>query len=571
MTDSYEIIARKYRPRTFEEMVGQKTVVQTLRNAVAHGRIAQAYLFSGMRGVGKTSVARILAKALNCQTGPTPQPCNQCEFCRAINEDRLTDVLEIDGASTRGIDDVRNLRENLRYKALQARYKIIIIDEVHMLTREAFNALLKTLEEPPEKTVFIFATTEFSKVPATIVSRCQYFEFKKISHRDLTNHLVEIARKEDISISDYGVSLIAEAAEGSLRDGQSLLDQAVAFSGTEVKDADLREILGTVSRDLLLEFSSAVLGRRPQDIFPLVEKVINQGYDLRAFAKKLIRHFREILLVRTVDSPGEMLLLGPEDVARLREEAGRASAEELLRCLVALQNEEAGLKFSSHPQIFLESLLIKMCHFKDLVPLSDLLREVEGLKAAARSAASPPLRAQAPAAQHGRPQVFAPRPEVNALSQPPASGPAPRTAKPQDILSGAIEVLQKQKSSLAALLAKAESAAVRSEPLDIKFSTDKRFSVQSPVTLEISFGAGMRQTAEAVRDEARLVEKAASEASGLRVRLKVQMPEEDARGAQPRGREANGALNDPKVRQFVDTFKGTVLSVEKAKPSRGED
>src|SRR4030042_2654437 len=182
MKKSYEIFARKYRPQTFEEMVGQKALVQTLKNAIQANRVAQAYLFSGMRGVGKTSAARILAKALNCQTGPTPQPCNQCEFCRAINEDRLTDVLEIDGASTRGIDDVRNLRENLRYKALQARYKIIIIDEVHMLTREAFNALLKTLEEPPEKTVFIFATTEFSKVPATIVSRCQYFEFKKISH-----------------------------------------------------------------------------------------------------------------------------------------------------------------------------------------------------------------------------------------------------------------------------------------------------------------------------------------------------------------------------------------------------
>jgi len=563
MTDSYEIIARKYRPMTFEEMVGQKTVVQTLRNAVAGKRIAQAYLFSGMRGVGKTSAARILAKALNCQSGPTPTPCNECEFCKAINEDRLTDVLEIDGASNRGIDDVRNLRENLRYKALQARYKVIIIDEVHMLTKEAFNALLKTLEEPPENTVFIFATTEFSKVPATIVSRCQYFEFKKISYRDLINHLVVIAKKEDISLSDQGAAMIAEAAEGSLRDAQSLLDQAVAFSGSEVNDADLKEILGVVSRELLLEFSGAVLGRRPQDIFPLVEKVIELGYDLRTFAKKLVRHFRDLLVARTVDAPGEGLFLSPEDSSRLREEAGRASVEELLRCLIALQNGEAVMKYSSHPQIHLESLLVKLCHFKDLVPLSELLRDIEEIKSASSSSAGPAVRMPAAAAPHGHPHGISPRPPAKAFSAPPPSSPSVRAPRPQDILPATIESLRAQKSSLAALLAKAESAAVKSEPLDIKFSTDKRFSVQSPVTLEVVFGADMRHAAEAVRAEARQIEKAAAEASGLRVRLKVIVPEERA-SASRRG-EADLALKDAGVRKFMDTFKAQILSVEKTK------
>ncbi|MBN2200286.1 MAG: DNA polymerase III subunit gamma/tau [Candidatus Aminicenantes bacterium] len=567
MTEPYEIIARKYRPMIFEEMVGQKTVVQTLRNAVAHGRIAQAYLFSGMRGVGKTSAARILAKALNCQSGPTATPCNQCEFCRAINEDRLTDVLEIDGASNTGVDDVRQLREGLRYKSLQARYKVIIIDEVHMLSKAAFNALLKTLEEPPAKTVFIFATTEFNKVPATIVSRCQHFEFKKISYRDLINHLVVIAKKEDISLSDEGAAMIAEAAEGSLRDAQSLLDQAVAFSGAEVKDADLKEILGVVSRELLLEFSGAVLGRRPQDIFPLVEKIIELGYEPRSFAKKLVRHFRDLLLVRTVDAPGEGPSLSPDDISRLREEAGKASPEELLRCLIALQNGEAVMRYSSHPQIHLESLLIKLCHFKDLVPLSELLRDIEGAKAAPASAAGPAFRAPAASSSpSGRPPGATLRPQERISASPPAPDPSVRTTSPQDLLPATIERLRAQKSSLAALLAKAESAAVKSEPLDIKFSTDKRFSVQSPVTLEVVFGADMRHTVEAVQAEARQIEKAAAEASGLRVRLKVVLPENHASAA--RQGDADLALKDAGVRKFVDTFKAQVLSVEKTKDRR---
>ena len=218
---SYVILARKYRPKTFEEVVGQKPIVQTLQNAIKAGRIGQAYIFAGMRGTGKTTVARILAKALNCQHGPTPTPCNVCEFCTEINEDSSVDVLEIDGASSRSVEDVGPIRDTAKYKPIHSRYKIIYIDEVHMLTTHAFNALLKTLEEPPERTVFIFATTEFHKVPSTITSRCQHFDFKKISQKEIINHLLAITRKENFTISSTGLSLIAQAAEGSLRDAQS--------------------------------------------------------------------------------------------------------------------------------------------------------------------------------------------------------------------------------------------------------------------------------------------------------------------------------------------------------------
>ncbi|MGB2844351.1 MAG: DNA polymerase III subunit gamma/tau [Candidatus Aminicenantaceae bacterium] len=377
---TYLIYARKYRPDTFEKLIGQKPVVQTLQNAIKNDRIAQAYIFSGMRGVGKTTAARVLAKTLNCQHGPSPTPCNKCEFCKEINEDRSIDVLEIDGASSRGIDAVRELREGVKYKPIRSRYKVIIIDEVHMLTPEAFNALLKTIEEPPPHTVFIFATTEFHKVPATIISRCQHFEFKKISHKDIIKHLLQIAEEEKIKISSFGLNLIAEAADGSLRDAQSLLDKAVAFSGEVINDDDLKEILGTISRDFLFAFSGSILQEKPDEVFPLVEKVIENGYDLRFFYKELIQHFRNLLLVKSVQDPQDLLPLNEEDMKVLKEEAQKASQEELLRYLVALQQGEQGLKFSSHPRIYLETFLVKLCHFKQITSLKDIMKEFEIIK-----------------------------------------------------------------------------------------------------------------------------------------------------------------------------------------------
>jgi DNA polymerase-3 subunit gamma/tau len=377
---TYLIYARKYRPKTFEEMIGQKPVVQTLQNAIKNDRVSQAYIFSGMRGVGKTTAARILAKALNCQDGPTPTPCNKCEFCQEISEDRSIDVLEIDGASNRGIEEVRSLREGVKYKPIHCRNKVIIIDEVHQLTDPAFNALLKTLEEPPPHTVFIFATTEFHKVPKTIVSRCQHFEFKKISQKDIINHLIDITQKEKIEISPYGMNLIADAADGSLRDAQSLLDKAVAFSGEIIRDEDLKEVLGTISRDILFAFSGAILDEKPDEIFSLVEKVIEYGYDLRFFYKELIQHFRNLLLVKSIKNPQDLLPLNEEEINSLKTEAEKASREEFLRYLVVFQGGEQDLKFSSHPRIYLEVFLVKLCHFKKIADLEDIMKDLEDLK-----------------------------------------------------------------------------------------------------------------------------------------------------------------------------------------------
>jgi DNA polymerase-3 subunit gamma/tau len=347
---------------------------------------------------------------------------------------RSSDLLEIDGASNRQVADIDPIRETGKYKPIHSRYKIIYIDEVHMLSRFAFNALLKILEEPPPSTIFIFATTEFHSVPATIVSRCQHFEFKKVSQRDLINHLNDIAKKEGLTISQYGLSLLADASEGSIRDGQSLLDQAVAFCGEDIGDQELKEILGTVNRELLFEFSGAIFEEKPERIFALVEKVIESGYDLRYFSKELVQHFRNLLVMSTVAKPDDLLIFSPEDLGRLKDEAAKASQEELLRYLQALQSAEPGLRFSSHPQIYFETVMVKLCHYRKIVPLKDVLQNLAETKTGEgssseqrpRTAFSPTPVPPASAPKAAERRIVPANPTAGQTNRPqPNEGPAP--------------------------------------------------------------------------------------------------------------------------------------------------
>ena len=280
---SYLVLARKWRPQLFDDLVGQEHVSRTLKNAITADRVHHAFLFTGARGVGKTSAARIFAKALNCQEGPTTQPCGVCPSCVEITNSRGMDVLEIDGASNTGVDDIRELRESIRYLPSQSRYKIFIIDEVHMLSINAFNALLKTLEEPPEHAKFIFATTEPHKIPITILSRCQRFDFKKIGLVPLQARLRTIADQENIEIADSGLAMIARSGGGSMRDALSTLDQAIAFCGNRVGDDELQSLLGLVSRALLLETIKAILERDPGELLALVQKVDGHCHSFRKF------------------------------------------------------------------------------------------------------------------------------------------------------------------------------------------------------------------------------------------------------------------------------------------------
>jgi DNA polymerase III subunit gamma/tau len=559
---SYLIFARKYRPKTFEEVVGQRSVVQTIQNAITSGRIAQAYLFSGVRGTGKTTVARILAKALNCVDGPTPHPCNKCEFCLAINEDRALDVLEIDGASNRGIEEVRALRESLKYKAIYTRTKVVIIDEVHQITKDGFNALLKTLEEPPPNTVFIFATTEFHKVMPTIVSRCQHFEFKKISHKDIINHLMYITGQEHITVTPSGLAMIAEAADGSMRDAQSLLDQAVAFSGENISDDDLKTILGAIGQDILFRFSSAILDEKPGDIFPLVEGLIASGYDLRFFYGKLIEHFRALLLVGSVERPEDLLLVTPEELAAFRAQSAKAAPEDFLRYLVALQQGEPGLRYSTQPRIFLEALLVKLCQFRKIVPLQELIRDVEALRSGGGGGAAGQSRAGQVTTRAASPSAG---PGTAAPSRPAAgqASPAAAPSKPAQSQSAdraafgrVLERLAKERAPLAALLSQATSVRIKDGLVEVFFERGKGF-----------FGSTIQEK------DVKAVEKAALEVLGRETRVRF-AEEGEAAKEPPRpapGREMETALKDPTVQYFMSTFKAQVLSADPVKSSKDRD
>ncbi|HYV86317.1 MAG TPA: DNA polymerase III subunit gamma/tau [Patescibacteria group bacterium] len=374
---SYQVIARKYRPQTFEEVVGQRPIVTTLKNAVEQRRVHHAYLFSGPRGVGKTTVARLLAKSLNCATGPTPVPCNACASCAEIAQSRSMDVLEIDGASNRGIENIRELRETVRYAPARDRYKVFIIDEVHMLTDPAWNALLKTLEEPPPQVVFIFATTEYREIPRTILSRCQHFEFRKVAPSELLAHLAKVAQGESVTVEPQVFDLIARVADGSLRDALSALDQVIAFSGSTVTADQARTILGVVDRELILGFYQAVRERDCARLIGIVDTLFEKGYQPVEFLEDLMAHGRDLLLLRALPETGH-LVAGTEDELRaMRDRARSFSEDELLRILELLTREAPRLRGSSHARFLLEALAIKLARLTDLRPIEELLARLD--------------------------------------------------------------------------------------------------------------------------------------------------------------------------------------------------
>ena len=393
---SYLVLARKWRPQLFDDLVGQEHVSQTLKNAISADRVHHAFLFTGARGVGKTSAARIFAKALNCQQGPTTQPCGVCPSCVEITNSQGIDVLEIDGASNTGVDDIRELRENIRYLPSQSRYKIFIIDEVHMLSVNAFNALLKTLEEPPEHAKFIFATTEPHKIPITILSRCQRFDFKKIGLAPLQARLRFIVAAEKIEISDAGLAIVARSAGGSMRDALSTLDQVIAFCGDTVSDEDLQGLLGLVSRSLLLATIRAIIGRQPGELLGLVKKVDDQGHSFRQFCQQLVELVRAVVVLKVVEQPGDLVDIGETELADLRRLADLVSLDDLQRLLNLLIDAEANLAVSSSPRLTLEMVLVKLASLPAGIEVATLIKRLESLEQRLAAGIPAPPAAAAP-------------------------------------------------------------------------------------------------------------------------------------------------------------------------------
>jgi DNA polymerase-3 subunit gamma/tau len=405
----YQVIARTWRPQRFAEVIGQSHVTQTLQNAVRLNRIGHGYIFSGQRGVGKTTLARLLAKALNCQNGPAPEPCGACDSCREVAAGRSVDVLEIDAASNRGIDAVRELRENARYAPARDRYKVFIIDEAHQITPEGFNALLKTLEEPPPHVIFILATTEAHELPETILSRCQHFAFRAVPFPDIYAHLEKVCAAENVVADSDALAALAASGEGSLRDALSRLEQAIAAFGSSLEGAAVRRLLGAAPSRMIEEVFAAVLAQDREQVLKIVERLVEEGYQLTPFCSQLVRAARNLLVARVAGPEPRLLEASAEEIERWAAIAEQFSEESLMRTLGILLQLHQELRTSMEPRFQMELGLLKLVDAERLVAIEELLARLESGSVPATAAKS-----------------ATPKPPAAAPPKPGGSGAAPR-------------------------------------------------------------------------------------------------------------------------------------------------
>ena len=583
---SYQVLARKWRPKTFDEVVGQGTVTKTLKNALASGRIGHAFLLSGARGVGKTTSARILAKALNCSNGdkPTAEPCGECASCKEITNGASLDVQEIDGATHNGVEQVRELRESARYNPARDRFKIWIIDEVHMLSTGAFNALLKTLEEPPPRVKFIFATTEYHKIPDTILSRCQQYDFRLIPARELVTHLRHVADGESIEVSDDTLARLARAAEGSARDALSLFDQVLSFSGRTVRDEDVSALLGLIDRELLLAASRAVAAGDSLAALELVEQLSDYGADYRNFTRELILHFREILLLKV--APGESVLIAqlvPEERERLQPVAAQLSEEDLLRIFEVLAKAETDLRLAQDPRVTLEMALLKIVQMQRLLPFAELVARVERLAGGVSAPAPAPAprvpeiaAAPRPVARVEPTPVPAPvptpkpaeartPPPLMTATQPPAAAPVPPAPVAASVTATAT-LADGPDAVLQAMVAQAQARPSLAQPLRAARAR------QDGETLVLEFTPDFSVFADLHADEYRdLARKATGRPTKVKITSGALAAEavagepEVASPERKRQQLMEEASREPAVQEALDLFGGRVVDVRETK------
>lgn len=543
---AYQVTARKWRPRQFDEVVGQEHITATLKNAVHSGRVAQCYLFCGPRGVGKTTTARILAKVLNCVAARDGNPCEECDSCQSIAASISMNVLEIDGASNNGIDDIRELREVVRYAATEGVYKIYIIDEVHMLSTAAFNGLLKTLEEPPEHVVFIFATTEVQAVPETILSRCQRFNFRRISTGQIAAHLATIAQAEGIAVEEGALHLLASRADGALRDAESLLDQVVSFE-PEVSQQAVVQVLGLVDHGLYFELLDALRDAAPARVLELVAQAVDEGADIEEFVYGLVELLRHLLFAK-IQGRADELDLAEDARRRCGELADAMAVADLLRMMQSLLDLEADIKRSVQPRFRVEIALVHLALMGRSVDVGELLRRLQSLESAApRPAASPPpSRRREPAAP--------PPPSPSKRNEPAAPPPPPpqQIAAPAELSNAAGALSFDQVRTTWAELVNAVRAA---KPSLAHFLNGAALDGLEGHVLKLSFGAADRFAMNQVIKNRESLEGIAEAQYGQRLRLEAVVK----KGDQPAPQAAPPPEADPALRSVLDTFDGELV------------
>lgn len=547
----YQVLARKWRPQTFDEIVGQQHVTQTLANAVEGDRVAHAYIFSGLRGTGKTTAARVLAKCLNCEKGPTPSPCGQCDPCREIAESRAIDVLEVDAASRTKVEQTRELLEVVAYAPARDRHKILIIDEAHMLSKASFNALLKTLEEPPPNVVFILATTEIQKILPTILSRCQVFEFRRIGPSELGEHLARICKEEGFEASRTTLERLARAGEGSVRDALSLLERAVAFGGQRINEDDVLRMLGGVRAQVLVDTLTSLAARDAAGMLSVLDRLVDEGHDLGHFWSELVAALRDLMVMRAVRDQQQLLSRSPDEMSALSSASEGLTSEDLTRTFQILADLEPTLKSSSHPRFMFESALIRLASLGSVRPIEEVLQSLGG-STATGSKATP--------AQKKSPRV----------QKPATADPVATNDRPHEELIAAVH---RARPVLGAILEQAESIQVSADELVLGFARGAAAVVrrlERQESLELIQREAARVLGRPLRAR---VEIAASEGQhsppetgGNKSALRsAPEPDPDA-GVSDRATLLERATGEPGVKKLLREFGAQVVDIEPLEP-----